>query len=78
MQRYVYTADGKTLLRVEEAKPVCNQDFCDECGDCLACYGEERCWDGAYDRGSHLWIVYEKPDPASACPVEEAIEDAIE
>lgn len=33
------------------AIPICGRDFCDSCGDCLACYGSE--W--------HLctWVVYQ-------------------
>ena len=55
MKRYVYDESGATLLRVdEEAVPVCGEDFCDECGDCLACYGSDPCY---YDK-KHRWIVY--------------------
>jgi hypothetical protein len=27
----------------------CGEDFCDECGDCLVCHGDEPC----YDDGPH-------------------------
>ena len=30
---------------------VCGEDFCDECGDCLACYGSDPCFDGGSHRG---------------------------
>jgi hypothetical protein len=43
------------LLRTEEAVPVCGEDFCDSCGDCLACYGGDYC----PERPEHRWIVYE-------------------
>ena len=23
--------------------PVCGEDFCEDCGDCLVCYGEDDC-----------------------------------
>lgn len=50
----VYSADGHTFLRSEEAEPLCSHDFCDACGDCLACYGNDEC----RTRGTHRWIVY--------------------
>lgn len=32
--------------------PTCGEDFCVECGDCIACYGDESsCIEG----GSHIW-----------------------
>jgi hypothetical protein len=32
---------GGGLPNVEvDATPFCGVDFCDECGDCLACYGD--------------------------------------
>lgn len=30
--------------------PICCEDFCDDCGDCLVCYGEDPCRDG----GKHV------------------------
>jgi len=56
--RHVYDYRGVTLLRKEEAQPVCGEDFCDDCGDCLACYAEDIC---PYDR-LHVWRVYEDED----------------
>lgn len=46
--------DCNKLLRIDEATPVCGEDFCDDCGDCLDCYWE--------DTGfcSHRWVTYEK------------------
>ena len=26
------------------ANLVCGEDFCDYCGDCLVCYGEDPCY----------------------------------
>jgi len=23
--------------------PICGENFCDDCGDCLHCYGEDTC-----------------------------------
>lgn len=31
-------------------KPECGVDFCQICGDCLACYGGDSCIDG----GDHM------------------------
>lgn len=53
MRREVYDdKDCLNLLRIEEATPVCGEDFCDSCGDCLHC--EE-----ANDFCSHRWVIYE-------------------
>jgi len=35
------------------ATPICGEDFCDSCGDCLACYGGDWC-----PEGGHTWVVY--------------------
>ena len=32
--------------------------YCDRCGDCLACYGQDACYDG----GGHVWPAVES-DP---------------
>lgn len=34
----------------------CGDVYCDRCGDCIYCYGDDPC----YDEGDHL---YELPDP---------------
>jgi len=44
------------VLRIEERVPVCGEDFCDRCGDCLVCFSEDPCRDGHEE---HLWVVYE-------------------
>ena len=56
MTRKAYHRDdnGNEAVR-EEADPVCGEDFCDACGDCLHCYWESPCVDG----GEHSWVVYE-------------------
>lgn len=54
MTRYVFNSLGDTLLRKEEGEPVCGEDFCDLCGDCLSCYTGD-CRTG----GEHWWVVYE-------------------
>ena len=47
---------GRILIREENAEPVCGKDFCDDCGDCLACYIEDPCYDGSV----HRWVEYDK------------------
>lgn len=54
MIRKVYAADG-TFVREEDAEPECGEDFCDECGDCLHCYGGDSCT----EEGGHRWVVCE-------------------
>ena len=50
----VYDAFGEKILgHLERAGPVCNEDHCDSCGDCLYCYGEDPC-----PEGIHTWLYY--------------------
>jgi hypothetical protein len=65
MKRRVYDKTGVNLLREEEAEPVCGEDFCDRCGDCLHCYGGEDCFYGGPDNGAHVWTEYETEDGGS-------------
>lgn len=44
-----------------EAEPECGRDFCDSCGDCLACYGGDPCF-GSSLEGDHAWFVYKDRD----------------
>lgn len=39
---------------------TCGEDFCDRCGDCLACYGDDPC----LDEGNHDWPVLERTKAA--------------
>ena len=41
----------KRLAESMKARPTCGEDFCTECGDCIACYGDDECGEG----GSHFW-----------------------
>ena len=36
-----------------DMEPECGVDFCDICGDCLACYGGDDCY-----LAEHRWAVY--------------------
>ena len=57
MIKHIYDKDGLTLLRKEEDTPVCGVDFCDTCGDCLACCIEDDCIDARNE--GHFWVVCE-------------------
>lgn len=54
MKKLILNRDFK-IIKTEEAEPKCGEDFCDECGDCLHCYGGDPCYNG----GEHIWIVYD-------------------
>lgn len=58
MIRYVYDSVDNKFIRVEDATPVCGEDFCDNCGDCLACFGDDdKCICGCE------WVIYESNNP---------------
>jgi hypothetical protein len=61
MRAEVYTEDGQTLLRTEERVPECGKDFCDRCGDCLHCYGDDPCISGE-EYPAHRWVIYGEPE----------------
>lgn len=49
------------LVRIDEsATPVCGEDFCDNCGDCMACTDAEDPCHVSKD-GQHRWIRYVTP-----------------
>jgi len=58
MKRYVYDSSGTKLLREDEAEPECGEDFCDRCGDCLACYNCDPCLETEDEE--HFWVHYEE------------------
>ena len=37
----------------ERGEPVCGEDFCDQCGDCLHCDADSEC-----PHGQHTWVIY--------------------
>ena len=68
MRRHIYDHTGTHVLRIEEAEPVCGEDFCDRCGDCLVCYEEGDCREqgnlvNLALHGGHFWVVYEETTP---------------
>ena len=54
MRCTVEQEDGS--FAVADCKPSCGVDFCDACGDCLACYGEDKC--SMSGDGCHIWVKY--------------------
>lgn len=43
-----------TVNKIVRAKPICGEDFCAHCSNCLECYGNQACtnvW-------GHRWVVY--------------------
>ena len=59
----VYADDGRELLGTVELDVKCGQAFCDTCGDCLVCYGEDPCG-GTGPPGGHYFVIYEWDLPA--------------
>lgn len=59
MKRHVYDERGTTLIRIEEAEPVCGEDFCERCGDCLSCYRDGCYSNGEWTAGVEcFWVQY--------------------
>lgn len=56
MKKRIYDNwNSPKLLKIVDANPVCGVDFCDECGDCLACYADNPCYPSG---GKHTWVTY--------------------
>ena len=60
MKRHFYDRTGQRMLKTDRAIPVCGRDFCDTCGDCLACYWEDPCC--GEEGKPHFWVVYVETD----------------
>lgn len=37
------------VVAILKKTPVCSEDYCEQCGDCLECHGEDDC----YGNGEH-------------------------
>ena len=57
MIKFTYDKTGIKLIKTEDLVPECGVDFCDRCGDCLACYFEDDCLDDKWR--AHYWVEYE-------------------
>ena len=55
MMAKVEKKDGSYEL-LDIGSPICGEDVCDLCGDCIACYIEDRC--GGDNNFSHSWVIY--------------------
>ena len=38
-----------------EREPVCGEDYCEQCGDCLVCHWEDPCYGN--DGGEHSFFI---------------------
>lgn len=56
MKKYIYDANTYDFLGVIDDIPKCGEDFCYSCGDCLACYWEDNCYER--ESGEHFWVEY--------------------
>lgn len=55
---YDYRLDKTSWLELPDDELwVCGADFCDRCGDCLACYGSDSCY-GTDGYDEHTFVVY--------------------
>ena len=52
---FVSTKTGRTIGHMH-TEPECGEDFCDFCGDCLYCYGDDECLSSP--DGRHRWVIY--------------------
>lgn len=57
MRCYTYDYEGINPLRSEKLIPKCSEDFCDSCGECLACCEKDEC---IVSGKGHFWVRYEK------------------
>lgn len=56
---YDYRTDTTSWLTLPDGELwVCGNDFCDRCGDCMACFGGDACYGGGINHGEHLFVVY--------------------
>lgn len=49
MDKHIFDTDTGKLLRVEKIEPRCGHDFCNLCGECLYCFGDEPCYGNTED-----------------------------
>ena len=54
MKCHVEQKDGSFVI--EDREPECREDFCEDCGDCFACYGSEGYCGGDKNK-KHRWII---------------------
>ena len=67
MTCHVYNSLGDVRLKTFIGEPECGVDFCDQCGDCLYCHGDEM---GSNQcEWGHSWVKYEdEPSVKSPTP----------
>lgn len=79
MKAEITDRPGGALDVEVEATPICGTDFCDRCGDCLACYAEFGCYGGRAgepDPSGCRWVVYADLTPERAAQLLAEVPDA--
>jgi hypothetical protein len=52
-----------------ERRPSCGEDFCFLCGDCMACYPDDPCYENTYPgNDQHVWVGEEVDDAGNSNP----------
>lgn len=56
---YDYSQDTVTheVILPDDELWACGNDFCDRCGDCMACYGDDACYAGSA-LNDHILALY--------------------
>jgi len=55
MKKYIYTADGSQLIRIEDDNPMQGEDFCTSCKEDLYLFGGQAC---PVNPSGHYWVQY--------------------
>ena len=58
MKCSIYDEKTDEFMGISNLEPVCGQDYCESCFECLACWGGDPCWFNDVDQGEHFWVVY--------------------
>ncbi len=58
MSQYAQVVQDDDTDVLMDAATICGKDFCDQCGDCLHCYGEDPCYRYGDEETGHSWVVY--------------------
>lgn len=58
MRCYFYDTETDEFLYAKKLEPVCEKDFCYECGECLACCRGSMCHRVYGTTIEHSWIKY--------------------
>ncbi|MBZ0292493.1 MAG: hypothetical protein K8L99_07980 [Anaerolineae bacterium] len=62
MKASIYDEKTDEFMGTANLAPVCGEDYCESCGECLACCGEDSCWIYDVEQDEHFWVVYVNAD----------------